>query len=151
MACYLWPSLGSPLPALGYVIYFRFCEWRNVSPYSSRQRRARVRRNFKISYQKQHRSDIRVSYQRLPCRSLFATAGAVAPRVFHSYVCWGRPPTNHIYIADVIGDLRRRAFGHGHGGATTRRLSSTTRLWWRRWWRWWMSSHLSMDVTFVVH
>ena len=28
--CYLWPCLGSPLIAMQWIMYFRFCGWRHV-------------------------------------------------------------------------------------------------------------------------
>ena len=31
VACCLWPWLGPPLTALGYVMYFRFCGWRHTT------------------------------------------------------------------------------------------------------------------------
>ena len=35
--CYLWPWLGSPLTALQYVMYFRFCGWRRVFTWANGQ------------------------------------------------------------------------------------------------------------------
>jgi len=38
-ACCLWPWLGPPTPNAGICyVYFRFCEWRHVCPWSARQR-----------------------------------------------------------------------------------------------------------------